>query len=179
MNKILFLLSMEFDVKERVLPELSPREPQLNLSMEPPSYRTRAQLFSRDQLFATPWIVAPQAHLSTRFSKQKYWSGLPLPPPRDLPDQGSSWPRDRTRASCDPALAGRFFTTKPPGKPPKGHTRSPKKVREKSQGNNEKKAEKEVNSPPISQHWGGWNCHKTLVNVKDDDQSQQNKIFKQ
>ena len=44
--------------------------------------------FSRVQLFATPWTVALQAPLSMAFSRQEYWSGLPCPPPRDLPDPG-------------------------------------------------------------------------------------------
>ena len=39
-------------------------------------------------LFATPWTVAHQAPLSMGFSRQEYWSGLPCPPPGDLPDQG-------------------------------------------------------------------------------------------
>ena len=37
---------------------------------------------------ATPWIVTYPAPLSMGFSRQKYWSGLPLPSPRDLPDPG-------------------------------------------------------------------------------------------
>ena len=36
----------------------------------------------------TPWTVAHQAPLSTEFSRQEYWSGLPFPPPEDLPDPG-------------------------------------------------------------------------------------------
>ena len=40
------------------------------------------------QLFVTPWTVACQAPLSMGFSRQEYWSGLPFPPPRDLPDPG-------------------------------------------------------------------------------------------
>ena len=44
--------------------------------------------FSRVQLFATLWTVACQAPLSKRFSKQEYRSGLPCPPPGDLPDLG-------------------------------------------------------------------------------------------
>ena len=44
--------------------------------------------FSRVQLFATPWTVAHQAPLSIRFSRQEYWSGLPCPPPGDLPNPG-------------------------------------------------------------------------------------------
>ena len=44
------------------------------------------QLLSHVQLFATPWTVAHQAPLSTRFSRQEYWGGLPFPSPGDLPD---------------------------------------------------------------------------------------------
>ena len=40
------------------------------------------------RLFATPWTVAHQASLSTGFSRQEYGSGLPSPPPGDLPDSG-------------------------------------------------------------------------------------------
>ena len=42
--------------------------------------------FSRVQLFATPWTVARQASLSMGFSRQENRSGLPCPPPGDLPD---------------------------------------------------------------------------------------------
>ena len=42
--------------------------------------------FSRVLLFVTPWIVARQALLSVGFSRQEYWSGLPFPPPGDLPN---------------------------------------------------------------------------------------------
>ena len=44
--------------------------------------------FSNVQLFATPWTVTCQAPLIMGFSRQEYWSGLPFPPPRDLPDPG-------------------------------------------------------------------------------------------
>ena len=37
----------------------------------------------------TPWTIAHQAPLSVRFSRQEYWSGLPCPPPGDLPDPGT------------------------------------------------------------------------------------------
>jgi len=59
--------------------------------------------------FATPWTVALQAPLSMGFPRQEYWSGLPFPPPEDLPDPGIG--------PASPALAGRFFSTEPPGKP--------------------------------------------------------------
>ena len=39
-------------------------------------------------LFATSWTVAHQAPLSLGFARQEYWSGLPFPPPGDLPDPG-------------------------------------------------------------------------------------------
>ena len=48
--------------------------------------------FSHVWLFATPWThatpVACQAPLTMGFSRQEYWSGLPGPPPGDLPDPG-------------------------------------------------------------------------------------------
>ena len=40
-------------------------------------------------LFAVLWTVAHQAPLSMRFTRQEYWSGLPCPPPGDLPSLGS------------------------------------------------------------------------------------------
>ena len=40
------------------------------------------------QVFATPWTVAHQTPLSVGFSRQECWSGLPCPPPGDLPDPG-------------------------------------------------------------------------------------------
>ena len=46
------------------------------------------QSLSHVQLFATPCTVALQAPLSMEFSRQEYWSGLPFPPPGDLPNPG-------------------------------------------------------------------------------------------
>ena len=48
------------------------------------------------------------------FLRQEYWSRLPFPTPRDLPDPGIKPASPET-----PALAGGFFTTELPGKPPK------------------------------------------------------------
>ena len=53
-------------------------------------------VFSHVHLFKTLWTVARRAPLSTGFSRQEYWSGLPFPPPRDLPDPGME-----TIVSCD------------------------------------------------------------------------------
>ena len=44
--------------------------------------------FSHVWLFETPRTVARQAPLSMGFSRQEHWSGLPCPPPGDLPDPG-------------------------------------------------------------------------------------------
>ena len=44
--------------------------------------------FSCVRFFATLWMVAHPAPLSMGFSRQEYWSGLPCPPPGDLPDPG-------------------------------------------------------------------------------------------
>ena len=60
----------------------------------------------------SPWTVACQAPLSMEFSRQEYWSGFPFPSPGDLPDPGI-----KSASPVSPALAGRFFTSEPPGKP--------------------------------------------------------------
>ena len=62
--------------------------------------------------FAAPWTVANQAPLSKEFSRQGYWSGLPFPTPWDLSNPGI-----KPVSLATPALAGRSFTTMPPGKP--------------------------------------------------------------
>ena len=59
--------------------------------------------------FVTPWAVVHQAPLSMGFLRQEYLSGLPFPSPGDLLNLGIQ--------PASPALAGRFFTTEPPGKP--------------------------------------------------------------
>ena len=61
--------------------------------------------FSHVQLFATLWTVAHQVPLSMGFSRQEYWSGLPIPPPGDLLDPGI-----KPESLISPALAGRFFS---------------------------------------------------------------------
>ena len=64
------------------------------------------QLLSRIQLFVTCW-----APLSMEFSRQQYWSGLPVPSPRDL-----SSPGIEPRSLTSPVLADKIFTITPPGK---------------------------------------------------------------
>ena len=62
--------------------------------------------FSCVRLFVTLWIIAHQAPLSVGFFRKEYWSGLPCPPPGDLPDPGI-----KLSSLTSPALAGTFFTT--------------------------------------------------------------------
>ena len=69
-------------------------------------------VFSHIQLFVIQWAGACQAPLSMGFSRQEYWSGLPFPPPGDLPSPGI-----KSKSLESPALSGRFFTPEPLGKP--------------------------------------------------------------
>ena len=62
--------------------------------------------FSRVWLFATLWTEVCQAPLSTWFSGQEYWSGLPCLSPKDLPKPGI-----KPTSLMSPALTGKFFTT--------------------------------------------------------------------
>ena len=45
-------------------------------------------LYVMSDSFATPWTTACQAPLSMGSSREEYCSGLPCPPPGDLPDPG-------------------------------------------------------------------------------------------
>ena len=56
--------------------------------------------------------VAHQTSLSMGFSRQEYWGGLPFSAPADLP-----YPGIKPRSLASPALAGRFLTVEPLGKP--------------------------------------------------------------
>jgi len=68
------------------------------------------ELLSCVQLFCDPTDCSlHQAPLSMEFPRQEYWSGLPFPSSKDLPDPGIKL--------MSPALMGRFFTTEPPEKP--------------------------------------------------------------
>ena len=69
--------------------------------------------FSPVRLFVTPWIATHQPSLSMGILMQEYWSGLPCPPPGDLPNPGIE-----PESLMSPALAGRFFTTSATWKAP-------------------------------------------------------------
>ena len=60
-------------------------------------------------LSAILWTLARQTLLSMEFSRQEYWSGLPCPPPGDLPNPGIE-PRSL-------ALQVDSLLSEPPGKP--------------------------------------------------------------
>ena len=64
---------------------------------------------SHIRLFAIPWTVGQQASLTMGFSRQEYWSGLPCPPPGELPNPGIE-PRS-------PTLQADSLPSEPPGKP--------------------------------------------------------------
>ena len=74
----------------------------------PSSGSCSVKLLSCVWLFAAPWTVACQVSLSMGFSRQEYWSGLPFPSPRDVPNPGiKPW---------SPALQGDSVLSEPPGK---------------------------------------------------------------
>ena len=65
-------------------------------------------VLTRVRLCATPWTVACQSALSMGFSRQEYWSGLPFPPPGDLPHPGIE--------PGSPSLWADALLSEPPGK---------------------------------------------------------------
>ena len=87
-------------------------------------WKVKVKLLSRVRLLATPWTAAYQALPSMGFSRQEYWSGVPLPSPRqtvsgllfflpgDLPDPGIKPASLVWRLF---SLTGGLFTTEPPG----------------------------------------------------------------
>ena len=68
-----------------------------------------ACILSCVQLFVTLCTAACQTPPSMGLSRQEYCSGLPFPPSGHFPNPGIN--------PASPELAGRFFTTEPPGKP--------------------------------------------------------------
>ena len=67
--------------------------------------------FSHVRLFLTLWTLAIRLLWPWDwFSRQEYWSGLPCPPPGDLPDPGI-----KPVSLMSPELAGGFFTIRATG----------------------------------------------------------------
>ena len=71
----------------------------------------KVKSLSRVRLFGTPRTVACLAPPSMGFSRREYWSRVPLPSPRDLPDPGVR--------PGSPALQADALPSEPPGKPQK------------------------------------------------------------
>ena len=65
-------------------------------------WTVRNNVFMCIQLFATPWTVAHQAHLSMGSSQKEYWNAVAI-----FFSRGSSWSRDRT------CVSWHFFPTEP------------------------------------------------------------------
>ena len=76
-----------------------------------PSLKVKVKLksLSRVRLFVTTWTIAYQAPPSVGFSRQEYWSGLPFPPPEDLPNPGIEL--------RSPTLQADALSSEPPRKP--------------------------------------------------------------
>ena len=85
----------------------------ISLSPGPPSPSCYADGLCAQSLSCVPLCdpmdSSPQAPLSMRFFRQEYWSGLPCPPPEDLPDPGIE-PRS-------PTLQADSLSSEPSGKP--------------------------------------------------------------
>ena len=69
----------------------------------------RVSSLSHVRLFVIPWTVAYKAPLSMEFSRQEYWSELPLPSSGDLPNSGIE--------PGYPSLQADTLPSEPPGKP--------------------------------------------------------------
>ena len=87
--------------------------PHCLLEMRPslPFFNTTVLVLSHVWLFTTPRTVA-HAPLSLGFSRQEYWSGLPVPPLGDLPNPGIE-----PAFPVSPALQADSLPTEPSGKP--------------------------------------------------------------
>ena len=52
------------------------------------SEKVKMKSLNRVRLFVTPWTAAYQAPPSVGFSRQEYWSGVPLPSPTPWAESG-------------------------------------------------------------------------------------------
>ena len=95
---------------QKVFPKDLKRDIQTNSSSK---YHACVCVLTHFPLFATLCTVAPQAPLSMGFSRQEYSSGLPHPPPRDLPD-----PPIKPLSPASPALQAVSLPLSQLGSPP-------------------------------------------------------------
>ena len=68
--------------------------------------------FSHVQFFWDPMDCSPPCSSVCEILQARILKWVAMPSSR-----GSSWPRDQTHISCGSCIAGRFFTTEPPGEP--------------------------------------------------------------
>ena len=83
-EELIFLQIEGLEIQIKLLAGHTPSEGlRRNLFLPAPSFyvRERTHHFSCVQLFETPWTIAHQVPLSSKFSRQEHWSGLPCPPP--------------------------------------------------------------------------------------------------
>ena len=105
-------------------------------------WKVKVKSLSRVRLLVTPWTAAYQAPLSMGFSRQEYWSGVPLVSPSVVSNSAILWtvacqaplsmefqrqeywsglpfpsPGNEPASLESPTLTGGFFTIEPPGKP--------------------------------------------------------------
>ena len=67
---------------------MSPNLYNSRLSMKQDCIQSESEVTQSRLTLCDPWTVVGQAPLSMGFSRQEYWSGLPFPSPRNLPDPG-------------------------------------------------------------------------------------------
>ena len=68
----------------------------------------KVKLLSRGQLLAAPWTAAYQASASMGFSRQEYWSEVPLPSPDRNPKANDIGERSNPGIIIDPSDLGHF-----------------------------------------------------------------------
>ena len=86
------VMSLLLNMLSRLVITFLPRRKRLLISwLQSPSAVILKVLVAQSCLtLCNPLAVALQAPLSMGFPRQEYWSGLPFPPPGDLPTQGSN-----------------------------------------------------------------------------------------
>ena len=63
-------------------------------------WKVKVKLLSRARLLATPWTAAYQAPPSMGFSRQEYWSGVPLPSPMSCELWAATSSKDQVQLYC-------------------------------------------------------------------------------
>ena len=110
------------------------------------------QPLSPVRLCGTPWTVTHQASLSMGFSRHAYWSGLPCPPPEDLPDPGIKLRSPTSQADSSPS--------EPQGKP------------ERCLGRLKNKQLNNITSANISSRNCQYKCHYNILVLNVSHMSQ-------